>query len=53
MSYTPKSFENENLSANDSDLLLMLSDLYDLREYKKCAYFAQNRLKEQEKQGTV
>lgn len=29
----------------------MLSDLFDLREFKKCAYFAQNRLKEQQRQN--
>lgn len=29
----------------------MLSDLFELREFKKCAYFAQNRLKRQEQQG--
>ena len=46
-----KIFAEESLSEYDNDLILMLSDLFDLKEYKKCAYFAQTRLKEQEKNG--
>jgi hypothetical protein len=33
-----------------SDILAYLSSLYDCQEYKKCAYFAQETLKKEEKQ---
>jgi hypothetical protein len=49
--YRAKSFSEDSVSLEDQDLILMLSSLFDLKEYKKCAYFAQNRLKQQEKQG--
>ena len=49
--YRVKSFESKSESKNDDDLLLMLASLFDLKEYKKCAFFAQNRLKKQEKEG--